>query len=99
MDMIDQNRRKWLGIGAAAIGLGLLPNHVLAAMSTPRPRILRFQNLNTGEFLKTEFFDGRRYNKSELARLNHLFRDYRCDKVKTIDPKLFDQIYLLQMMM
>ncbi|WPA93244.1 YcbK family protein [Providencia zhijiangensis] len=99
MDMIDQNRRKWLGIGAAAIGLGLLPNHVFAAMSTPRPRILRFQNLNTGEFLKTEFFDGRRYNKSELARLNHLFRDYRCDKVKTIDPKLFDQIYLLQMMM
>lgn len=50
MDMIDQNRRKWLGIGAAAIGLGLLPNHVLAAMSTPRPRILRFQNLNTGSF-------------------------------------------------
>ena len=99
MDIIDQNRRKWLGAGAAAFGLSLLPSHVFAAMTTPKPKILRFQNLNTGEFLKTEFFDGRHYNKSELARLNHLFRDYRCDKVKTIDPKLFDQIYMLQVML
>ncbi|EKT58441.1 YcbK family protein [Providencia sneebia] len=99
MDTINQSRRKWLGVGAATLGLSLLPTHVFAAMTTPKPRILRFQNINTGESLKTEFFDGRQYNKSELARLNHLFRDYRRDKVKIIDPKLFDQIYLLQMMM
>ncbi|MGR6438948.1 DUF882 domain-containing protein [Proteus mirabilis] len=40
--------------------------------------------------MKAEFFDGKRYNKQELARLNHLFRDHRQNKVKTIDPALFD---------
>lgn len=99
MNNIDHDRRKWLGISVAALGLGLLPQSVLAALTTPRPRVLRFDNLHTGETLKAEFFDGHRYNKSELARLNYLFRDFRQNKVKTIDPKLFDQIYLLQMLM
>ncbi|MBI6548482.1 YcbK family protein [Xenorhabdus lircayensis] len=99
MNDIDHDRRKWLGVSVATLGLSLLPQHALATLTTPRPRILRFDNLHTGETLKAEFFDGRRYNKSELARLNHLFRDFRQNKIKTIDPKLFDQIYLLQMMM
>ena len=99
MDTIDNDRRKWLGFGAAALGLALLPNHAFASLTTPRPKILRFENLNTGEFLKAEFFDGKRYNRSELARLNKLFRDHRSNKVKTIDPHLFDQMYLLQVMM
>lgn len=73
MDTIDNDRRKWLGFGAAALGLALLPNHAFASLTTPRPKILRFENLNTGEFLKAEFFDGKRYNRSELARLNKLF--------------------------
>ncbi|MBD2810659.1 YcbK family protein [Xenorhabdus sp. Vera] len=99
MNDIDHDRRKWLGVSVAALGLSLLPQHALAALTTPRPRILHFNNLHTGEELKAEFFDGRRYNKSELSRLNYLFRDFRQNKIKTIDPKLFDQIYLLQMMM
>jgi uncharacterized protein YcbK (DUF882 family) len=68
-------------------------------LSTPRPRALVINNLNTGETLKTEFFDGKRYNKKELARLNHLFRDYRAEKIKNIDPQLFDHIYRLQVML
>ncbi|KAA1184351.1 YcbK family protein [Photorhabdus heterorhabditis] len=99
MDIIDYNRRKWLSVGVAALGLSVLPGPVFATLTTPRPRILRFDNLHTGETIKAEFFDGHRYNKEELARLNHLFRDYRQNKVKTIDTKLFDQIYLLQMML
>ncbi|MBG3013835.1 YcbK family protein [Proteus faecis] len=99
MDIIDSHRRKWLGLGMAAVGLGLLPSHAFASLATPRPKILRFNNLNTGETIKAEFFDGKRYNKHELAKLNHLFRDYRQNKIKTIDPALFDQIYLLQVML
>ncbi|CAQ84858.1 conserved hypothetical protein [Photorhabdus asymbiotica] len=99
MDIIDHNRRKWLSMGMAALGLSVLPGQVLATLTTPLPRILHFDNLHTGETIKAEFFDGHRYNKEELARLNHLFRDYRQNRVKTIDPKLFDQIYLLQMML
>ncbi len=56
MNDIDHDRRKWLGVGAVALGLTLLPQHALAALTTPRPRILRFDNLHTGETLKAEFF-------------------------------------------
>ena len=36
MDTIDNDRRKWLGFGAAALGLALLPNHAFASLTTPR---------------------------------------------------------------
>ncbi|KAA9001138.1 DUF882 domain-containing protein [Affinibrenneria salicis] len=99
MEHIDNHRRKWLLLGGAALGVTLLPGQALATLSTPRPRILTLENLNTGERLKTEFFDGRRYNKEELSRLNHFFRDYRANKIKSIDPLLFDQLYRLQVML
>jgi uncharacterized protein YcbK (DUF882 family) len=57
---------------------------------------LTLNNLHTGESLKAEFFDGRGYIQDELARLNHFFRDYRANKIKSIDPGLFDQLYRLQ---
>lgn len=96
MDQIDFNRRRWLTLGGAALGLALLPGQAMATLSTPRPRILLLNNLNTGESIKAEFFNGKGYNKDELARLNHLFRDYRANRIKTIDPKLFDQLFRLQ---
>ncbi|WP_411754549.1 DUF882 domain-containing protein [Serratia sp. (in: enterobacteria)] len=99
MDQIDNHRRKWLALGTAAMGIALLPGQAFATLSTPRPRILKLNNLNTGESIKAEFFDGKTYNKDELARLNHLFRDYRANKMKTIDPRLFDQLYRLQVLM
>lgn len=99
MDQIDKHRRKWLTLGSAAMGIALLPNSAFATLSTPRPRTLVLSNLNTGEVLKTEFFNGKGYNKDELTRLNHLFRDHRNDKVKNIDPKLFDHLYRLQVML
>ncbi|MCI4236970.1 YcbK family protein [Dickeya dianthicola] len=99
MEYIDNHRRKWLALGGAALGIALLPGQSFASLSTARPRILTLNNLNTGERIKVEFFDGRRYNKEELSRLNHFFRDYRANKVKTIDPSLFDQLYRLQVML
>ncbi len=84
MDKIDNNRRKWLTLGGVALGMSLLPGPVFATLSTPRPRILTLNNLNTGESIKAEFFDGRNYNKDELSRLNHIFRDYRANKVKKL---------------
>ncbi|MGM3160101.1 YcbK family protein [Dickeya undicola] len=99
MEHIDNHRRKWLALGGAALGIALLPGQSLASLSTARPRILTLNNINTGERIKVEFFDGRRYNKEELSRLNHFFRDYRANKVKTIDPALFDQLYRLQVML
>lgn len=96
MEKLDANRRKLLALGGAALGAALLPTSAFATLSTPRPRILTLNNLNTGETIKAEFFDGRGYIKDELARLNHFFRDHRANKVKTIDPHLFDQLFRLQ---
>lgn len=99
MDKFDSNRRKWLALGGAALGVALLPGQAFASLSTARPRVLTLSNLNTGESLKTEFFNGKSYDKDELARLNHFFRDYRANKSKNIDPHLFDQLYRLQTML
>lgn len=96
MDQFDATRRRLLALGGAALGAAMLPTSAFATLSTPRPRILTLNNLHTGESIKTVFFDGKGYIKDELARLNHFFRDFRVDKVKTIDPQLFDQLYRLQ---
>lgn len=96
MDQVDNHRRKWLALGGAALGVALLPGQSFATLSTPRPRILVLNNLNTGEKLKAEFFDGKNYIQEELTRLNYIFRDYRANKIRAIDPKLFDQLYRLQ---
>lgn len=99
MANFDSQRRKLLICGGAAAGLALLPGSALASLSTSRPRVLTLNNLHTGETLKTEFFNGKSYDKDELVRLNHFFRDYRANQVKSIDPRLFDQIYRLQAML
>lgn len=96
MDNIDISRRKWLALGGAAVGASLLPGQAFASFSTPRPRILHLHNINTGETMKAEFFDGRQYNREELVRLDHFFRDYRANKITRIDPQLFDNLYRLQ---
>ncbi|MNB99939.1 hypothetical protein D3C75_472470 [compost metagenome] len=89
MDKFDANRRKLLAMGGVALGAALLPSQAFATLSTPRPRILTLNNLHTGESLKAEFFDGKGYIQDELARLNHFFRDYRANKMKSTDPKSF----------
>lgn len=96
MDKFDTNRRKLLALGGVALGAAILPGQAFATLSTPRPRILTLNNLHTGETIKAEFFNGTGYNPEELSRLNTFFRDYRANRVKPIDPGLFDQLYRLQ---
>ena len=88
MDKFDANRRKLLALGGVALGAAILPTPAFATLSTPRPRILTLNNLHTGESIKAEFFDGRGYIQEELAKLNHFFRDYRANKIKSIDQGL-----------
>ncbi len=99
MDKINAYRRRLLALGGVALSTSLLSFPALATLSTPRPRILTLSNLNTGESLKAEFFDGKGYIKDELTRLNHFFRDYRANKMATIDTALFDQLYRLQVLL
>ncbi|WP_342221725.1 YcbK family protein [Candidatus Fukatsuia endosymbiont of Tuberolachnus salignus] len=99
MEKIDNHRRKWLTLGGAALGISLLPHKTLATLSTSRPRLLKLNNLHTGESIKSEYFNGHSYNKKELTCLNYFFRDFRANEVKHIDPNLFDQLYRLKLLL
>ena len=55
MGNIDKNRRKWLSLGGIVLGASMMPTSVLAMVSTPKPRILSFYNVNTNERLSGEF--------------------------------------------
>ncbi len=53
-------------------------------------------NLHTGEALESCYFDGKEYVNKELARLNHLCRDFRRNEVHPIDKELFDHLTQIQ---
>lgn len=95
---IDHSRRKWLALGGVVLGCALLPGQALASLSTSKPKILTLNNINTGEKVRAEFFDGKNYVSEELSRLNFLLRDYRANQVTKIDKRLFDQLYRIQLM-
>ncbi|MEJ2360877.1 MAG: DUF882 domain-containing protein [Gammaproteobacteria bacterium] len=89
------SRRNFLLMAGASCAAGL-SNSALAAW-LPRPeRHLQLYNLHTGERLKTTYWVEGEYIAQELATVNHFLRDYRNDEIEPIDPRLLDQICLLQ---
>nr|MBA2814933.1 Murein L,D-transpeptidase YcbB/YkuD [Candidatus Pantoea persica] len=71
MSSFNLTRRKLLLGGTAAAGMALLPNVAMASLPTSRPRVLTLSNLHTGETLKTEFFNGKTYDKIDTEPLRH----------------------------
>lgn len=96
MDKFDANRRKLLALGGVALGAAILPTPAFATLSTPRPRILTLNNLHTGESIKAEFSMAEAIFRKNWQNLTIFFRDYRANKIKSIDRGLFDQLYRLQ---
>lgn len=96
MNYVDQNKRKWLSLGGIALGISILPNSVLAMVSTPKPRILTFRNINTGERLSGEFSLAKGFSPSMLKKLDYLMRDKRTNQVHKMDPNLFHKFYNIQ---
>lgn len=64
--------------------------------STDSERSLSLYNTHTSESLESVVYwaDGD-YLPEALADINFLLRDHRTDRVKPIDPKLFDLLYTL----
>lgn len=96
MNEINQQRRKWLALGGIILGSCCLPNTVLAALSTPAPRILRFRNINTGDTFSGSFAEGKGFSAANLHKLNYLLRDRRTEQVRRMDPNLFTKLYRVQ---
>ena len=96
MGNIDKNRRKWLSLGGIVLGASMMPTSVLAMVSTPKPRILSFYNVNTNERLSGEFSATTGFSRSLLGKLDYFMRDRRTDQVRRMDPNLFMKFYHLQ---
>lgn len=96
MTRINQQRRKWLSLGGMALGVSFLPTSVLAMLSTSKPRILNFKNINTNERFSAEFSPLKGLSKANLKKLDYLLRDKRNNQVHKMDPRLFNKFYQIQ---
>jgi uncharacterized protein YcbK (DUF882 family) len=65
-----------------------------AAAATP-PRVLRFNNLHTGERLVAEYWTGDGYDAGALSAIDHVLRDFRTDETHAMDPRLLDLLHAL----
>lgn len=91
---MDQNRRRILKIAAFAPTGLLLPWH--GTQASNRERNLSFYHTHTGEKLSVVYHDGREYLPKSLKTVNEYLRDFRTGDIHSIDPKLLDQLYVLQ---
>lgn len=96
MNNVNHSRRKWLSLGGIVLGAALLPNTVLATMSTPAPRILRLRNINTGETFSSAYSENAGFSSSTLAQLKNFMRDKRDGSTHNIDPMLYSKLYRVQ---
>jgi len=91
------HRRSFLGIGAVATLAALTPATALAAAARPkrRERVLSLFHTHTAERLTSAYCCDGIYQPDELARINHLLRDFRSEEIKPIDMQLLDLLHEL----
>lgn len=85
---LPTSRRQFLR-RAGALALTVLPASALWAHSTAQ-RSLSFVHTHTGERLSSVYFQDGQYLDAELARINHVLRDFRTGDVHPIDPGVLD---------
>ncbi len=104
------SRRGMLTLGALGL-LSLTPASAFARSSESwhegvhrwaRPRAvfersLSFRHRHTGESLQTVYYADGRYLPQALDEINHLFRDFRTDSTKAVDPALLDFLHALRL--
>jgi uncharacterized protein YcbK (DUF882 family) len=96
IDRTGLSRRRFLGLGAAALSLPVLTR--LAAFASPGPaaeplppdRGLAFFNTHTDESEAVEYCLEGCLVPESLERINHILRDHRTGEVKAIDVGLLD---------
>ena len=82
-------RRRLLSGAAAGAALYALPRrHARASVGAMRS--LAFENLHTGETLRTVYWEQGQYLAQPLLDIQHLLRDYHNDQTHAIDLGLLD---------
>ncbi|MCF8778983.1 DUF882 domain-containing protein [Vibrio sp. IRLE0018] len=90
------SRRQFLRITSGGLLLATAMPKLAVASMPDQPRSLALNNLHTGEWLETCYFDGNAYLDEELARIDHLCRDFRLNEVHPMDRRLFDRLTQIQ---
>ncbi|MGB6291596.1 MAG: YcbK family protein [Vibrio anguillarum] len=90
------SRRHFIKLAGSGVVVAACAPQIVLASYPETSRILAMNNLHTGETLETCYFNGVRYVRSELDRLNHICRDFRRNEVHPMDKNLFDQISKIQ---
>jgi uncharacterized protein YcbK (DUF882 family) len=71
------------------------PRPAAAAVLGAESRRLSFVNLHTGERLAATFWANGAYDRSAVADINHLLRDFRTGDVYPINVHLLDLLHVL----
>jgi uncharacterized protein YcbK (DUF882 family) len=94
MDTRTYRRRRVLQLGlAAAAGLacGIAPARALTGR-----RMLRLENLHTGEALETTYWADGAYLPDALRQIDRVLRDHRTNETHPIEPALLDLLARLR---
>jgi uncharacterized protein YcbK (DUF882 family) len=101
MDRIDaadaplMPRRRQLLLAGAALAASATPLARAMNVAPAKVRSLSFDHTHTGEKLAVAYAVGDAYIPQALLSLNHLLRDFRTGDAHPIEPRLFDQLFLL----
>ncbi len=97
----DQNRRRFLQLGAMASACLLVnPSLALAraplSLSSSKMKELTFRNLHTDEKLRVTYWKNGAFDRSAMAKIYHILRDFRTGDVYPISANLIDLLHDLQ---
>lgn len=93
----ELTRRGFLQVAAFAFS-GLIMGPALAKVAVTRDRCLSLHAPNTGETMRVVYWTPEEgYIQPSIEELSWVMRDHHTDAIKPIDPKLFDQMYALQL--
>ena len=92
-------RRDFLKLSASSALMTLAPSAFARTNLTQQKegeRILRFQNIHTGEKLSATYWADGNYIPEEIAAIDRVLRDHRSKEVMAMDRQLYDLLYTLQ---
>jgi uncharacterized protein YcbK (DUF882 family) len=89
------DRRSFLAMAAGTAAFAAAAP-VEAAHRIAMSRSLAFENLHTGETLKTVYWVDGHYDPAGVRRITYLLRDFRTDQIHPIDVRLLDLLSALQ---
>lgn len=92
------SRRRFLSMGTLTLLSGVAPRLCFPSIiPSPSPKkSLSFFNTHTGESLSTLYWLEGKYLFSALNDINYILRDHRCEKIKPINTRLLDLLYVIQ---